>query len=405
MYEEPISLSLKTTKEYLKAAGRSLLFITKRPPIVMASGHGMYLVDTEDKEYLDFIGGWAVTCLGHSPKVIQKTLAAQASLLVNASPAFFNQPMIELAAFITRLSGLERVFFANTGSEANESAIKLARKYGSKYLNGAYEIITTIKGFHGRTLATMSASGKEQWKALFEPKLPGFVHVPLNDPEALEQAYSARTCAVMIEPIQGEGGVNVASSGYLKWLRDFCSAKNILLIYDEIQTGVGRTGKFFCFEHTDTRPDILTLAKGLGGGFPVSAMLAREHLNIFDPGDQGGTYCGQPLAMAVALAVLREITEKDLCGNAGRMGNYLIAKLEQIIPSSGIRNIRGQGLLIAFDLPKPLGEEFVSGCREAGLLINSPQPSTIRLMPPLILEKEHIDTAVKIMQKTFLNIF
>ncbi len=391
--------ALLSTQDYLAAADRALLFVTRRPPVVMASGRGMYLTDTEGKEYLDFVGGWAVTCLGHSPQVIHKTLAEQSQQLVNASPAFLNKPMIELADLLTSVSGFERVFFASTGAEANEGAIKLARKYGTKRLKGAYEIITTIKGFHGRTLATMSASGKEQWKTLFEPKIPGFIHVPLNDPETLERAVTERTCAIMLEPIQGEGGVNMASPVYLKWLWDYCTKKNILLIYDEIQTGIGRTGKLFCFEHTDTRPDIMTLAKGLGGGFPVSAMLARENLNVFDPGDQGGTYCGQPLAMAVALAVIREAIKKDLPGHAAGMGRYLFAKLEKLIPSAGIRNIRGQGLLAAFDIPKPVGEEVVAACMELGLLVNSPQPSTVRLMPPLIAEKVHIDAATDILER------
>jgi acetylornithine/N-succinyldiaminopimelate aminotransferase len=298
---------------------------------------------------------------------------------------------------------LERAFFASTGSEANEGAIKLARKYGAKHLNGAYEIITTIKGFHGRTLTTMSATGKEPWKALFEPKTPGFIHVPLNDCEALDKMASEKTCAVMLEPIQGEGGVNVASPEYLSWLRVYCE-KKILLIFDEIQTGIGRTGKLFGFEHTGIRPDIITLAKGLGGGFPVSAMLAREHLNIFDPGDQGGTFCGQPLAMAVALAVVHEVIEKDLAGNAYRMGQYLFKKLDELVPSTGIHSIRGQGLLVAFDLPRPSGTEIVDACREFSLLVNSPQPATVRLMPPLIVEKMHIDSAVSILKMALSKI-
>jgi acetylornithine/N-succinyldiaminopimelate aminotransferase len=391
-----------TTKEYLRTASESLLFVTARPPVVMASGRGMHLMDTEGKEYLDFVGGWAVTCLGHSPEVIHKALFKQSQLLVNASPAFLNEPMIELADLLTKVSGFERVFFASTGAEANESAIKLARKYGAKHLDGAYEIITMIKGFHGRTITTMSATGKEQWNALFEPKTPGFIHVRWNDREALEMMVSEKTCAVMLEPIQGEGGVNIASTEYLNWLSDYCAKKKILLIFDEIQTGIGRTGKLFGFEHTGIRPDIMTLAKGLGGGFPVSAMLARERLNIFDPGDQGGTFCGQPLAMAVALAVVHEVIEKDLAGNADRMGQYLAKKLEELVASTGIHNIRGQGLLAAFDHPKPLGTEVVDACRELGLLVNSPQPLTIRLIPPLIVEKKHIDTAIGILERVLL---
>jgi len=262
-----------------------------------------------------------------------------------------------------------------------------------------------IKGFHGRTITTMSATGKEQWNTLFEPKTPGFIHVCGNDQEALERVVSEKTCAVMLEPVQGEGGVNIASTEYLNWLSDYCAKKKILLIFDEIQTGIGRTGKLFGFEHTGMRPDIITLAKGLGGGFPVSAMLAREQLNIFDPGDQGGTFCGQPLAMAVALAVVHEVIGKDLTGNADRMGQYLLKKLEELVPSTGIHSIRGQGLLAAFDLPEPLGTKIVDACRELGLLVNSPQPLTVRLMPPLIVEKKHIDAALSILEKalSFVN--
>lgn len=393
-----------TTNDYLEAADRSLLFVTSRPPVVMASGRGMRLTDTEGKEYLDFVGGWAATCLGHSPEAVRKALAAQSPLLVNASPSFLNKPMVELADLLARVSGLERVFLASTGAEANEGAIKLARKYGALRLNGAYEIVTTLKGFHGRTLTTMSATGKEQWKSLFEPKTPGFVHVPWNDFEALEGAVGERTCAVMLEPIQGEGGVNVPAPGYLERVREFCTKRGILLIFDEIQTGIGRTGKLFCFQHAGVRPDILTLAKGLGGGFPISAMLAREEFNIFDAGDQGGTYCGQPLGAAVALSVLREVIDRDLSSAADSMGRFLVSGLGRLVSSCGVRDIRGMGLLVAFGLPAPLGDETVDACRNLGLLVNSPQPATLRLMPPLIVGKQEIDEAVQILERALLHV-
>lgn len=402
--DAPMHQRLHTTKDYLEAAERSLLFVAPRPSVVMASGRGIRLTDTEGNEYLDFVGGWAVTCLGHSPEAIRKALVAQSELLVNASPSFLNKPMIELADLLAEVSGLQRVFLASTGAEANEGAIKLARKYGALCLNGAYEIVTTLKGFHGRTLATMSATGKEQWKSLFEPKTPGFIHVPWDNAEALERAVGERTCAVMLEPIQGEGGVNVPSPGYLERVREFCTRRRILLVLDEIQTGIGRTGKLFCFEHTGARPDIMTLAKGLGGGFPISAMLAREELNVFDAGDQGGTYCGQPLGAAVALSVLREVIDRDLPGAADRMGRYLASGLGRLVSSCGIRDIRGMGLLVAFDLPEPVGKEAVDACRNLGLLVNSPQPASLRLMPPLIVGRPEIDEAVQILERALLQV-
>lgn len=277
------------TKKLLEQAEKSILFTAVRPEVVMEKGEGMYLWDTDGKKYLDFIGGWAVNCLGHCPSVITDALNKQASLLINASPTFFNKPMIELAKLLTSISCFDRVFFTSTGAEANEGAIKLARKYGTKYLNGAFEIITTISSFHGRTLATMSATGKKHWQDLFGPRLPGFIHVPYNDIDAMSAAIGSNTCAIMIEPVQGEGGVNIASVAYISALRKLCDDKGILLIFDEIQTGIGRTGKMFAYEHYGIEPDIMTLAKGIGGGFPLSAMLAKEKLNIFDPGDQGGT--------------------------------------------------------------------------------------------------------------------
>ncbi|MCD2347985.1 aspartate aminotransferase family protein [Clostridium guangxiense] len=291
------------------------------------------------------------------------------------------------------------MFFINSGSEANEGAIKLARKYGEKYLNGAYEIITTINSFHGRTLATMSATGKKIWDKLYEPKVPGFKHVPLNDIDALKQAITPKTCAIMLEPIQGEGGVNEASTDYFKAIKHLCDENNLLLIVDEVQTGLGRTGKMFAYEYYGIEPDIMTLAKGIGGGYPLSALLAKEKLNIFEAGDQGGTYSAQPLGMAVGSAVVKEIISKNLSKNAKLQGEYLTSKLEEISSKYKLKNIRGKGLLIAFDLPTENGSEIVSECLKEGLLINSPRPSIIRLMPPLIVTEKDTDNMISILCK------
>ncbi|MCC5465398.1 aspartate aminotransferase family protein [Pelosinus baikalensis] len=387
---------ITSTKEFLNEGEQSILFTTARPDVIMERGDGMFLWDTNGKQYLDFIGGWAVTCLGHCPLVITKALEQQSRELVNASPSFYNKPMIQFAKLLTESSCFDRVFFGSSGAEANEGAIKLARKYGSLYRNGAYEIITTINSFHGRTLATMSATGKKKWESLFEPKVSGFKHVPLNDIAALSKAINPNTCAIMLEPIQGEGGVFEVEENYIKAVRKICEEQSILLIFDEVQTGIGRTGTLFAYEHYGIKPDIMTLAKGIGGGFPLSALLTKEKFNIFEAGDQGGTYSGQPLAMAVGMAVVKEVIAKDLATNAQVQGNYILKKLNKLKTEFNLKDIRGKGLLIAFDLPTAKGSEIAFECFKEGLIINSPQPSTIRLMPPLIVSATEIDDMLQI---------
>jgi len=391
MYSQNQELSA----EQLEEAKKSILFTTSRPELIMDRGEGMYLWDTEGKEYLDFVGGWAVVSLGHSPAVIAEALERQSRRLVNASPAFYNVSQLKFAKLLTDHSCFDRIFFGSSGAEVNEGAIKLARKYGSLHKQGAYEIITMVNSFHGRTLATMSATGKTKWADLFEPKVPGFIHVPLNDLAALKAAITVKTCAIMLEPVQGEGGVFAADPAYMKALRAVCDESNILLIADEVQTGLGRTGKLFAYEQYGIEPDVMTLAKGIGGGFPLSALLVKEKFNIFAAGDQGGTYSGQPLGMEVGYAVVNEILSKDLSANAARQGEYLQQQLHTVASRFGLSNIRGMGLLIAFDLPAENGGEVVAQCLQGGLLINSPQPSMIRLMPPLIVTTEDIDLMMK----------
>ncbi len=379
------------TQQLLEAAEQSLLFVTNREPVVMQSGSGMYLEDSAGQRYLDFVGGWAVTGLGHSPSELVEALSSQAARLLNASPAFYNVPMIEFADAITSEAGLARVFFCSSGAEANESAIKLARKYGKVAKDGAYEILCAEHGFHGRTLATMSASGKAAFRPLFEPKVPGFRHLPFNDATAFERAIGKETCAVLLEPIQGEAGVYPATQDFIERVQSRCKETDTLLMFDEVQTGMGRTGRMFAFEHFDIKPDILTLGKNIGGGFPLAAMLCTEELNLFDKGEQGGTYTGQPLAMAAGLAVLRTTKERGLVKNAEQMGALIQQKLSELVPEFGLSKIRGHGLLIAFDLPEPKGPELVHRCFERGLLLNAPAPTVVRLVPPLIIEKDHID--------------
>jgi acetylornithine/N-succinyldiaminopimelate aminotransferase len=396
---------MNTTDEFIDEANKSLLFVTSRPNIVMEKGKGMYLWDTEGNCYLDFIGGWAVTALGHCPDSIKEAIINQVDILINASPSFYNKPMIQFSKLLTDNSCFDRVFFASSGSEANECAIKLARKYGQKKLNGAYEIITIVNSFHGRTLATMSATGKKIWDKLYEPKVPGFKHVPINDLDAIHSAITPNTCAIMLEPIQGEGGVHEVERDYLKNLSNICKERGILLIFDEVQTGIGRTGKLFAYEHYGVEPDIMTLAKGIGGGYPLSALLTKENLNIFEPGDQGGTYSSQPLGMAVGLAVVSEVINKNVSHNAKVQGEYIIKKLMEIKNKYGLKGIRGRGLLIAFDLPSDIGTEIVDKCLDKGLILNAPRPSIIRLMPPLIVTKNEIDKMFNILCEVLDEVF
>ncbi|MEK3913773.1 aspartate aminotransferase family protein [Paenibacillus sp. FSL H7-0331] len=393
------------TATLLAAASTSILSTAVRPELVMERGQGMYLWDTDGKRYLDFVGGWAVTCLGHSPAVIQEALAQQSAALVHSSPSFYNKPMIQFAKLLTDGTGYDRAFFTSSGAEANEGAIKLARKHGSIHLGGAFEIITTVNGFHGRTLATMSATGKKQWEPLFAPKIPGFKHVPLNDLDACLAAINPNTCAIMLELVQGEGGVHEAEVEYVQQLRKICDDSGIMLIFDEIQTGFGRTGKLFAYEHYGVQADVMTLGKGIGGGFPLSAMLTKEAFNIFDVGDQGGTYTGQPLAMAVGLAVVNELIRLELPHHAEQQGRYIVERLHQIEDKYNLKHIRGKGLLLAFDLPKPVGAELVAACLQAGLLINAPNSLTIRLMPPLVVSATDIDVMFDLLCDALDGIF
>jgi len=367
------------------------MFITSRPDIVFVRGQGSWLYDSEGREYLDFIQGWAVNSLGHCPKVIRDALANQAEIVINVSPAFYNEPMQRLANLLTDLSGLDRVFFANSGAEANEGAIKLARKWGSSKRGGASEIIVFEDAFHGRTLATMSASGKPQWKDLFEPKVGGFVRVRRNDIQAVREAIGPRTAAVMLEPIQGEAGVMPFTIEFLRELRDLTDETGVLLVLDEIQTGIGRTGRMFYFEHAGIRPDILTLGKGIGGGVPLAAVLAREAVSVFEAGDQGGTFNGNPLMTAVGYAVVKEISRPEFLANVEANGEYLAAQLRGLSEKFGLGEVRGHGLLLALDLGKPDGSRTVTAVQERGLLLNSPRPATLRFMPALNVTRAEID--------------
>ena len=376
----------------------ALMEIAQRPPITFTHGRGGWLWDSEGNRYLNFVQGWAVNCLGHCPPTIASVLVDQSTKLLNCSPAFYNEPMVRYAEALTAAAGLDRVFFANSGAEANEGAIKLARKWGAKHRGGAYEIVTTDHGFHGRTLATMSASGKAAWDKLFEPKVDGFPKVPLNDLDAVEAAISDKTVAVMLEPIQGESGVWPATGEYLKGLRALTEHHGILLILDEIQTGMGRTGTLFCFEQYGVRPDIMTLGKGIGAGTPLAALLAREDVCCFEPGDQGGTYNGNALMAVVGLAVLEKITSPGFLERVNAASDRLHQGLEALSAKYGLSGVRGKGLLLALNLDvRTDAGAIVVAALENGLLLNAPTADALRFMPALNVSDAEIAGMLEIL--------
>jgi acetylornithine/N-succinyldiaminopimelate aminotransferase len=364
--------------------------ITARPKKVFVRGEGSWLWDATGKRYLDFIQGWAVNCLGHSPPCVAEAIATQVKTLITASPAYYNAASLKLAKALIDHSCFDQVFFANSGAEANEGAIKLARKYGALHRNGAFEIITLEGGFHGRTLATMSASGKRAFEPLFEPKVKGFPKARLNDLASVRELINNNTVAVMLEPIQGEAGVWPATDQFLKELRALTEEHGLLLILDEIQTGMGRTGKLFHYEHAEIAPDIMTLGKGIGGGAPLAALLATEQASCFEHGDQGGTFNGNALMCAAGLAVLDEVGRPEFLKSVADSGLLLESELQRLSARHGLGEVRGRGLLLALDLKLPIGAALVAQALEAGLLLNSPQPDTLRFIPALNVTRDEI---------------
>jgi acetylornithine/N-succinyldiaminopimelate aminotransferase len=375
----------------------ALMWITDRPALAFVRGAGSWLYDHTGRRYLDFIQGWAANALGHCPPEIGAALAKHAATLVNCSPAFYNMPAIALAQRLRELSAFDQVFFANSGAEANEGAIKLARKWGVKHRGGAHEIVTFADGFHGRTLATMSASGKPQWEQLYAPKVPGFPKARLNDSDSVERLIGPGTVAVMIEPMQGEAGVIPATDAFLRDLRALTQRHGILLIVDEIQTGVSRTGRLFGYEHAGIEPDTMTLGKGLGGGVPLAALLAKQAVCCFEAGDQGGTYNGNPLMTAVGLAVLERAADPRFLATVAERGAQLAAALQALAARRSLGEVRGRGLLLALDLKRDIAAQVTERARNEGLLLNAPRPNLLRFMPALNVTADEIGTAVDVL--------
>ncbi|WP_457331099.1 acetylornithine transaminase [Rhizobacter sp. P5_C2] len=382
----------------------SLMDITARPAQLFLRGEGSWLWDDRGRRYLDFVQGWAVNTLGHAPACIRDALARQSALLLTPSPAFHNQPASALAELLCRHSDFDQVFFTNGGAEANEGAIKLARKWGQLHKGGAHEIITFRDAFHGRTLATMSASGKPGWDRIFAPQVPGFPKALLNDLGSVQALIGPDTVAILLEPVQGESGVNAATPAFLQGLRALCDQHGLLLIFDEVQTGIGRLGTLFGYQHFGVVPDIITLAKGLGGGVPIGALLARQHACVFVHGDQGGTFNGNPLMCAVGLAVMQAVLADGFLAEVRATGEHLGARLQALSAQLGLGEARGIGLLRALDLGRPVAAEVVAHARErlmlggaagnTGLLLNAPRPSVLRFMPSLTVTRAEVDLMI-----------
>jgi acetylornithine/N-succinyldiaminopimelate aminotransferase len=377
-----------------------IMNITERPSPVMIKGAGSWLWDRDGKRYLDFVQGWAVNCLGHSPRVVLDALAAQGARLINCSPAYYNEPMAKLAGLLAEASALDQVFLCNSGAEANEGAIKLARKWGARHRGGASEIITMHASFHGRTLATMAASGKPGWDAIFPPKVPGFRKVPLGDLGAVADAITPATVAVMLEPIQGEAGVFAAGDEYLQALSALTKEHGLLLILDEIQTGVGRTGRFFGYQHAGLAPDIVTVGKGLGGGVPLAALVAAGRVSCFEYGDQGGTFNGNPLMAAVGSAVVETVARREFLDSVVANGIYLMDRLRALAADLGHGEVRGRGLLQALELKAQDAKKVAAAALDHGLLVNAPRPDTLRFMPALTVTRDEIDEMLTILRTT-----
>lgn len=377
-----------------------------RYPLALVKGQGCKLWDDQGREFVDFIAGIAVCNLGHSHPVLAETLAAQAGTLWHVSNLYYTQPQAELAEWLTAHSFADRVFFGNSGAEANEAAIKMARRYFKE--NGAperYRVVSMKQSFHGRTMATLSATGQEKVRKGFDPILEGFDFVSFNDIEELSCAIGPSTCAVMLEPIQGEGGVVVPQKEYLAQVRKLCDETGCLLIFDEVQTGIGRTGKLFAYEHFDIAPDIMTLAKALGNGLPIGAMLANaKAASAFVPGTHASTFGGTPLVTSVALKVLKLLTEEGILDDVEAKGAYLRDGLERLKSKyATIQDVRGKGLLVGAPLDQP-GAPIVEACMEKGYLVNCIQDNILRFAPPLIISREEIDGLLKCLDEVFSSL-
>jgi len=377
----------------------------ERTPVTLVRGQRARVWDEDGRQYLDFVGGWGVNSLGHCHPVVAEAVAEQAHTLIQTSNQFYTIPQIRLAELLVQNSCLDKVFFSNSGVEANEGAVKLARRYGKRYLDGAYEVITAMDSFHGRTLAMVAASGQTKFQQPYVPLPAGFINVEHNNIEAIKAVTTNQTCAVMLEPVQGEGGVNLPSNNYLPAVRAWCDQNGILFILDEIQTGIGRTGTLFAYEQYGIEPDIMTLAKGLASGVPIGAVLAKDRASVFTPGEHGSTFGGNPLACAAGYATLKYVIDQDIAGNAKRVGQYLTKGLERLKQKfQFITDVRGRGLLVAVEFSSDIAGAALTACLDRGLLVNRVKPNALRFMPSLIIGKDEVDEALGILDEALTSI-
>jgi len=376
-----------------------------RTPVTLVKGEGARVWDEAGREYLDFVAGWAVNSLGHCHPVVTEAITEQAHTLIQTSNQFYTIPQLRLAELLVQNSCLDKVFLCNSGAEANEGAVKLARRYGKLKLNGAYEVITALNSFHGRTLAMTAATGQPKFQELYQPLPTGFANVEYNSIEAIKAATTSKTCAVMLEPVEGEGGVKLPDDDYLKAVRAWCNQKEILLILDEIQTGIGRIGTLFAYEQYGIEPDIMTLAKGMGSGVPIGAILSKDRVSVFSPGEHGSTFGGNPLACAAGYATIKFIIDHDIAGNARRAGQYLIQGLENLKTKFPfVTEVRGHGLLVAIEFNADLAQSLVLACLNGGLLVNAVKPNALRFMPPLTISNQEVDQALGILDKALSSV-
>ena len=395
-----------TTEELISNSNRYIMNTYSRLPVVLVRGEGVHVWDSDGKEYLDFLAGIAVCGLGHANPSVSGAICKQAETLMHVSNIYHIEPQIRLARLLVKNSFADKAFFCNSGAEANEAAIKLARKYAHENMDeGRYRIVTMKDSFHGRTLATLTATGQERFQKGFDPLPAGFGYVPFDDLPSLERAVAEDVCAVMVEAIQGEGGIKVPSDGYLEGVRKICDDRGILLILDEVQTGMGRTGDLFAYEASGVRPDIMTLAKALGNGFPVGAMLATDKVAAsFTPGSHASTFGGNPLAMAAGISVMEALLHGGVLDNCRKMGDYFREKLDELKKKHAfIKEVRGRGLILGMELSIE-GADIVNGCMNDGLLMNCTCGNVLRFVPPLIITKEDVDRAVDILDEVMRSL-
>ena len=384
------------SSEWIDIENKYYAQTVRRQPVVIVRGEGTRVWDADGKEYLDFVAGWAVDNLGHCHPAVTKAINEQAATLVQTSNQFYTVPQLELAQLLIDNSCLDRVFFGNSGAEANEGALKLARRYGKQNRDGAYEVITAYNSFHGRTMGTLAATGQPHYQEAFTPLLPGFVHVDFDDVEAIMNATTDRTAAVFLEPVQGEGGVNIPADDYLQRVREWCDRQGLLLMLDEVQTGLGRLGSLFGYQEYGVEPDVMTLAKGLGYGVPIGAFLSKDYCMALVPGDHGSTFGGNPLATAAAHAGTKFLIDNDIMAHVKAMEKHLLARLGEVKSRfSFVTDVRGKGLLTAMEFEGDISGQVLTNANEAGLLLNGVKPNTVRFMPPLNVTPEEIDQGVE----------